>query len=599
MAKLKWVSEYVEAIRVERTGRDLHSKRFFLKADDGHKIRIKVLAKEMENANKSLEKLNKRAVELYLRDRPEAEWERTPEDEEILRKSKENSSGAAGRFLESGFQPSKSSLGDYPEDDSDDLIQMRTQAQKRAILSAFEWLFDIDSGREFRKFAKESGGTAKSPVDPVAEDYFERLQYYIHSQYARRIIFNEPTLFNKSLGKVSFRDFFLSDDLDIEDCALFTQFFMRPDEFPLPWFKDSVYEGLNMMRKNDPQHGAANIGDTKSRVFILGGWIYNHSHRNSTSDEVWWHLFKMIGPQASTENRYVRLCDNYDDMIGMLSVGGLGLLPPPGFCKFDDQNAQRIACAARMHLSLSGVVTADFVSPQRTLSIDEPLPTTKRPQSRGNIVWADVESRGYLFGAVRYEKDDFNEAFLQELRSRPDLFQLIVYRQGDPKSKAEESGSDNGKALPAFRGRQFEAPPWWNFSNDPPQGRGKWETFRSANDVLFSTKKEKIFGYITTLEQTRSAGWFFHFKKFPVRYFVVLDSVPNRHGAILLRNVAWAALRAGGFATGELTTPKYYKASDKLFQAKAAQRLSWMDPALHGGWSITKMADSDDETSAD
>jgi hypothetical protein len=31
MAKLKWVSDYVEAIRVERTGRDLHSRRFFLK----------------------------------------------------------------------------------------------------------------------------------------------------------------------------------------------------------------------------------------------------------------------------------------------------------------------------------------------------------------------------------------------------------------------------------------------------------------------------------------------------------------------------------------------------------------------------------------
>jgi hypothetical protein len=286
-------------------------------------------------------------------------------------------------------------------------------------------------------------------------------------------------------------------------------------------------------------------------------------------------------------------------MIGMLSIGGMGLLPPPGFCKFDNENAQLIATAARMHLSLSGVVTADFISPQKTLGIDGPLPTTKRPRSRGNIVWADMESRGYLFGAIRHEEDRFSEAFLQELRSRPDLFQLIVYREGDPKSKVEESGSDNGKALPAFRGRQFEAPPWWNPSTDPPQGRGNWETFRSANDILFSTKKEKILGYITTLEQTRSAGWFFHFKKFRVRYFVVLDSVPNRHGANLIRNVAWAALRAGEYATGEYTTSKYYKASDKLFQEKAAQRLSWMDPGLHGGWSMTKMADSDDETGVD
>ena len=297
----------------------------------------------------------------------------------------------------------------------------------------------------------------------------------------------------------------------------------------------------------------------------------------------------MVGPQARTENRYVRLCDSYDDMIGMLSRGGLGLLPPPGFCKFDTPNAQAMATAARMHLSLSGVVIADLVSP----SIPKgPVPTNKQPQSRGCIVWADVESRGYLFGAIRHENDSFSEAFLQELKARPDLFQLIVYRQGDPKSKVEEAGSDEGgKALPALRSRQFEAPRLWDFSKEPPRGRGRWETFRSANDILFSTKKEKIFGYITTLEQTRSAGWFFHFKKFPVRYFVVLDGVPNRHGSELIRNVAWAALRAGGYAAGELTTQKYYKASDKLFEEKAAQRLSWMDPALHGTWSKTKMAE--------
>ena len=72
-----------------------------------------------------LEKLNKRAVELYLKGRPEAEWERTPEDEEILRKSKENSEGMAKRFFESGFQLRRSSVG---EGDSEDLIEMQTQA---------------------------------------------------------------------------------------------------------------------------------------------------------------------------------------------------------------------------------------------------------------------------------------------------------------------------------------------------------------------------------------------------------------------------------------------------------------------------------------
>ena len=76
---------------------------------------------------------------------------------------------------------------------------------------------------------------------------------------------------------------------------------------------------------------------------------------------------------------------------------------------------------------------------------------------------------------------------------------------------------------------------------------------------------------------------FFRFKKFPVRYFVVLDSVANRHGAFLIQNVAWAALRARKYATGEFTTSKYEKASDRLLEDQAEQRLvSWMEPAIGG-----------------
>ncbi|TEB18068.1 hypothetical protein FA13DRAFT_1804177 [Coprinellus micaceus] len=63
----------------------------------------------------------------------------------------------------------------------------------------------------------------------------------------------------------------------------------------------------------------------------------------------------------------------------------------------------------------------------------------------------------------------------------------------------------------------------------------------------------------------------------------------------LIRNVAWAALVAGKYGTGEYTVPKYHKASDKLFQEKATQRLSWMKTDLFGTWTATKMADSDED----
>ena len=98
-------------------------------------------------------------------------------------------------------------------------------------------------------------------ADPVMAKHAEDLRYYALCQYARRIIFYEPTLFIRSMDKVSFRDFFLSDDLDIEDCSSFMELFLRPDELPLPWFKDSIYEGLHMMQQSEPKYGAANIGD--------------------------------------------------------------------------------------------------------------------------------------------------------------------------------------------------------------------------------------------------------------------------------------------------------------------------------------------------
>ena len=59
-------------------------------------------------------------------------------------------------------------------------------------------------------------------------------------------------------------------------------------------------------------------------------------------------LIEMAEPPADVENRFVRLCNTYDDLIGRLSAGALGMVPPPTFC----------AEAYRSHLSLAGVIVA-------------------------------------------------------------------------------------------------------------------------------------------------------------------------------------------------------------------------------------------------
>jgi hypothetical protein len=90
--KARWVRKYLESIRVERTGRNIHQNRFFLKGepskfprcidqhecvptvDDGHKIRLKVLAKKMVEAVDILNDLQARALDLYIANNPDSKW---------------------------------------------------------------------------------------------------------------------------------------------------------------------------------------------------------------------------------------------------------------------------------------------------------------------------------------------------------------------------------------------------------------------------------------------------------------------------------------------------------------------------------------------
>lgn len=313
----------------------------------------------------------------------------------------------------------------------------------------------------------------------------------------------------------------------------------------------------------------------------------------------------MLEPPANVENRFVRLCNNFDDLIGFLSFETLGLVPSPSFCEspphfdFDDP------ALSRNHLSLSSIIVADMVASPKPPHLCGPMPTTRRATKRGCIVWAQIETRGYMFGAVRNEKDAFVDAFLRELRARPDLFQVVLRSETAPGREVEMFGSGplNNEALPAMRSRTFEAPPSLTSPFAPTSMSGKWEVFRSAVDVLYGTgirmpnggKKQTLdgagkdlLGYLTILARDLK-GWFFRYKTFPVTYFVILDTVPNRDRSVLARNVSWAALRARGYAEGEYTLRKYAVASDKLFEECANERFGWMPKDME--WGITKMED--------
>jgi len=305
-------------------------------------------------------------------------------------------------------------------------------------------------------------------------------------------------------------------------------------------------------------------------------------------NEAWWLLLKMLHPPANIENRFVRLCNSFDDLVGFLSFAALGLVPSPNFCQERSHFDVNDPSLSRNHLSLCGVIVADMVSTDRPPHMCGPMPTTRRATRRDRIVWATIETRAYMFGAVRNDLGDvFVDAFLRELRARPDLFQVVLRSETAPGRQVEMFGwgPANDEALPAMSGCQFEAPR--GKSPVPPSyASSQWQVFRSAVDVLYGTGKE-IQGYLTLLSHN-PRGWFFRYKTFPVTYFVILDTVPNRDRSVLARNVAWAALRAGGYAKGEYTVRKYAVATDDLFEQCARERLGWQ-PA--GSWSATKMVD--------
>ena len=287
-------------------------------------------------------------------------------------------------------------------------------------------------------------------------------------------------------------------------------------------------------------------------------------------------------PPANVENRFVRLCNTYDELIGFLSFGAFGLVPPPRFCG--------VSVAYRKHLSLAGVVVADMVSLPNPPELCGPILTLQKSKRPGYGIWAEIESRAYIFGAVRNEPDEFTDRFLQEIKARPDLFQYVTYSENDPFGTITDASTTTPEGgsgpLPCMRTRMFEAPR--TTLTNRPQGYGDWTVERSAPDILFGKKsKRSMIGYLTQLKEGGSSGWFFHFKKFPVKYFAIIDPIPDRHHIFLAQQLAWVALRVKGYGRGEYEASKYARASDTFFNKCAAERLSWAPP---GSWQTTKMA---------
>ncbi|KAI0926993.1 hypothetical protein AcW1_007639 [Taiwanofungus camphoratus] len=460
------------------------------------------------------------------------------------------------------------------DSEEDDLIGLFIRAEKQGYLERYQFL--RKSPEDWRKSLPEE---ARDDPEFLRMSNIRRDTLL---QFIRRIILYDPVLALKAKDKVNLNDLFLSPDFTIEDFKRIGQKTGQVMQEPLLWWKDATIEAIAMWPKPEKEATAANVGSLKDRFKIVGGWVFNQPHKRTMTNEAWWYLLDTLKPEGNIENRFMRLCNNFSDLQTFLSFGALGMVPSPTFCK--RLNAEK----ERNYLSLSGVVVGDIVYPHFPWPVG-PVPTTKAASRQGFIKWAEVETRAYMFGAVRCEPHAFTDAFFRELRARSDKFVVITRSDLDPNEQTEQIGGDGSEVFAQMRVRTFEAPPA-SFANRP-QGRGAWDNIRTGRDVLYGTGQSKgLLGTpaIKTVLNLKIAGWLFRFKTFPVKYFVIFDAIPNRDGKDLVRNVAWAALCAAGYGKDPLTSAKYIKASDALCVARSSDLLKWM-PSAVATWEMKTM----------
>lgn len=153
LQKARWMRQYVDAIRVEKTGREIHYRRFFLKGtscilldnvtlisltcvvNGGHKMRLELLAKQMVAAVEVLDSIQAQAFELHIAKHPISTWGKEPQPNNTsggldaagqkMLTEKEDVTIAAPTGQDSTPQPVSSETFGSQEDD---LIDMKIRA---------------------------------------------------------------------------------------------------------------------------------------------------------------------------------------------------------------------------------------------------------------------------------------------------------------------------------------------------------------------------------------------------------------------------------------------------------------------------------------
>ncbi|KAI0756079.1 hypothetical protein C8Q80DRAFT_1091513 [Daedaleopsis nitida] len=594
-AQYKRMHTLQDAVRVEKAGREVHHKRFFLKgatgvciacdtaaaADAGHKTRLNFLEKKMQENATILDQLDARHYHLRHADDPQykvwvEEFQRLPLPH-LAAVVPNDEQGQKSVRIERlpGTDFSESSTGvvlPAEETEEDDPIAVEFRNAKRERLRKYQWLII-----SFEDFAEHA--LAPAPVNgPLAMrevEVFWRAQL----QFFRRIILHDPVLANKAHDKVSFLDLFQSPEFTAEDCdRLFGKVNIMGDA--LIWWKDSFLDAIDLRPTDRKRRDGASVARTHlsrstvltgwsvdNRVRLLGSWVYQRQHSKSLTPEGWITYFALS-----------------------IMLDGDALVP--------DRSASIVG--ARAYLMMAGFMLDELVG-RTPLCGADPIPTGLRATKRGHIRWAQLQNRSYLIGAVRDDgADPFVAAFLAELRARPDLFIVVSHSVGNHASReVEKFGGPPDETYYCQRIRLFDAP----MSDTAPTGSGEWDIAHTAVNTLFgggkpirigrgSEEARTPRGYMDLLrERPGGKSYMFTHVKFPVRYLVIMDVQPNTGGKALTIHVVWAAFRALGLVQGWEASPmEFDMASAKLMWQRMCKLAvgEWMPAQLRDGLTLAE-----------
>ncbi|KAI0801484.1 hypothetical protein C8Q74DRAFT_1365079 [Fomes fomentarius] len=270
-----------------------------MEVNAGHKTRLNILERKMQENARVLNQLDARHYHLRNTDDPDyMAWIKEFQDcplETLVAAIPDDSGGHANvtveRFPGVDTDPATAVVVPVDESEDDDPIDIALRNTCRGHLRCYRWL----TASSFEDFMSDIIPPEElHKADPGFVRAME-IKWTARVQYYHRLVLHDPVLANKAEGKTSFLDLLHSLDFTLEDFdCLFGGVSLMGDA--LIWWKDSFLDAFDIWPSTKKcRNGASVVPDIQgNRVRFLGQWVYLRRHKKALTTEGFHDGFKNI-----------------------------------------------------------------------------------------------------------------------------------------------------------------------------------------------------------------------------------------------------------------------------------------------------------------